>query len=201
VYDGKLKQNNVQEESVAMKLNRVVAICGAVGVLCLGAGSVWAQSGNSSSNNAGQDQGGQGGRGRGGNFDPAQFQQRFMENIKDRLAFTNDTDWAAVQPLVQKIFDARRDVGFGGGFGRFGGRGGGDNAGRRNAFNQPSPEADALQKALDDNVPAAQVKNLLEKYRASRKDKQAKLEQAQEDLRKVLSTRQEAQAVLLGLLN
>jgi len=183
-----------------MKLYRVVAICGAAGVLCLGAGSLWAQNGNSSSNNPGQDQGGQYRRGRGGNFDPAQFQQRFMDNIKERLAFTNDTDWAAVEPLVQKIFDARRDVGFGGGFGRFGGRGGGEN-GRRNAFGQTNPEADALQKALDDNVPTAQVKTLLEKYRAARKDKEAKLAQAQEDLRKVLSMRQEAQAVLMGLLN
>jgi len=183
-----------------MRLNRVIAICGMAGVLCLGAGNLWAQGSNSTpsdNNNGGQDQGGRRQR---GNFDPAQFQQMFMDNVKSRLNFTNDTDWAAVQPLVQKVMDARREVGFGG-FGRFGGRnGGGDNA-RRNAFNQPNPDAEALQKALDDNVPTAQVKAMLEKYRASRKDKQTKLEQAQDDLRKVLSLRQEAQAVLLGLLN
>jgi len=83
-----------------------------------------------------------------------------------------------------------------------GGRGGGaDNGGRRSAFSQSNPEAESLQKAIDDNAPSAQIKSMLEKYRAARKDKQAKLEVAQENLRKVLTTRQEAQAVLMGLLN
>ena len=179
------------------KWNRTLVICG-IAAMCLGTGVVLAQD---NSGNAGG-----GGRGR-GNFDPAQAQQRMMDNIKERLAFTNDTDWAVVQPLVQKVLDTRREIGPGGmGFGRFGGRGGsgGDNASqnnRRNAFFQPSPEAEALQKAIDDKAPTAQVKTALEKYRATRKVKQAKLEQAQEDLRKVLSVRQEAQAALLGLVN
>jgi len=64
----------------------------------------------------------------------------------------------------------------------------------------PSPEAEALQKALDDNAPTAQVKAALAKYHASQKDKQAKLVQAQENLRKVLTVKQEAQAALLGLV-
>ncbi len=64
----------------------------------------------------------------------------------------------------------------------------------------PSPEAEALQKAIDDNAPAAQIKDLLAKYQASQKDKQAKLATAQDDLRAVLTTKQEAQATLLGLL-
>ena len=42
-------------------------------------------------------------------------------------------------------------------------------------FGQPSPEQEALQKALDDNAPAAQIKDLLAKYKASQKAKQAKL--------------------------
>ena len=57
-----------------------------------------------------------------GNFDPAQIQQRMMDSIQDQLGFTNDTDWSAVQPLVQKVMDARRDVGVGGGMGRMFGR-------------------------------------------------------------------------------
>ena len=141
-----------------------------------------------------QDNGGGGGRR--GNFDPAQMQQRYMERAKDQLGFTNDTDWSAVQPLVQKVMEARRDT-MAGMFGRFrrGGEEGGNNGSSGNA------ERDALQQAVDSNAPAAQVKAALEKYRASQKAKQAKLEQAQEDLRKVLSQKQEASAVLLGLLN
>ena len=45
------------------------------------------------------------------------------------------------------------------------------------------------------------MKTLLDKYRASVKAKQAKLEAAQADLKKVLSQKQEAAAVLAGLLN
>jgi len=44
------------------------------------------------------------------------------------------------------------------------------------------------------------MKAALEKYQASRKTSQAALEQAQADLRKVLTTRQEAIATLNGLL-
>ncbi|MGD1018296.1 MAG: hypothetical protein ABSA12_03145 [Verrucomicrobiia bacterium] len=184
-----------------MKLGKILGICGIAAALCLSAGTLLAQDNSNSTSNGG---GGQGRRGGGGNFDPAQFQQRMMDNVRDRLAFTNDTDWAAVQPLVQKVFDARRDVGIPGmGMMRRGG-GGGDNGpgGRRGGFfGAPSPEAEALQKAIDDGAPAAQVKAMLEKYRTSRKDKEAKLAQTQDDLRKVLNTRQEAQAVLMGLLN
>jgi len=146
-----------------------------------------------------------GGGGGGGNFDPAQFQQRMMDNIRDQLGFTNDTEWSAVQPLVQKVMDARRDAG-GPGMGRMfrprnngGDQGGGPRRG--GMFGQPSPEAEALQKALDDGAPAAQVKAALDKYRASQKDKDAKLKSAQSDLQKVLTVKQEAQAALLGLVN
>jgi hypothetical protein len=183
-----------------IKLNRTFTIWGVAAALCLSAGSLLAQN----------DNGGNGGgqtRPDRGNFDPAQFQQRMMDNIRDQLGFTNDTDWSAVQPLIQKVMDARRDVGFGAGMGRmFRNRNGnGDNAnggGRRGGFfgGQPNPEAEALQKSIDDNAPAAQIQSALARYEASQQAKQAKLSQAQGDLRKVLTVKQEAQATLLGLL-
>ena len=177
-----------------MKMNQLLAIGGVAAALFLGAGSVSAQNGG----------------GGGGNFDPAQMQQRIMDNAREQLGLTNDTDWNAIQPLVQKVMDARRDT-MGGGMGRLLGRGnrGGNNnnanannnGGRRGGFGgTPSPEAEALQKAVDDNAPTAQVKAALAKYHASQKDKQAKLVQAQENLRKVLTIKQEAQAALLGLV-
>ncbi len=135
------------------------------------------------------------------------MQQRMLDRVQDELGFTNDTDWDAVKPLVQKVMDARRDVGFGGAARMFGGRnrGGGQGgqtvAGRGGMFGQTSPEQDALQKAIDDNAPSAQIKDLLAKYKASQKAKQAKLEAAQADLKAVLSAKQEAQAYLLGLVN
>ena len=162
---------------------------------------------------------GQGRTGR-GNFDPAEFQKRMMDGIKDRLGFKDDAEWTAVQPLVQKVTDLRRETmtsGMGSMF-RFSRRsttGGATTGGTTNApqggdrgsdrrpssfFGTPSPEAEALQKTIDDTAPAAQVKDALEKYRASKKDKEAKLVAAQDDLRKVLTVRQEALATLMGLL-
>jgi hypothetical protein len=184
-----------------MKVNQLLTICGIAAALFLSAGNVSAQN----------DNGGGGGRRGGGNFDPAQMQQRFMERVHDDLGYTNDTEWNAVKPLVQKVFDAQRDARAGGMSRMFrGNRGGGNNAnaeagggnggGRGGFFGQPSQEAEALQKAIDDNAPTAQVKAALAKYQASQKAKQAKLVQAQESLRKVLNTKQEAQATLLGLL-
>jgi len=187
-----------------MKLNQLLTIGGVAAALMLSAGTVSAQNDNGGNGGGGGGGGGGGFRNR-GNFDPAQFQQRMMDNVRDQLGFTNDTDWNAVQPLVQKVMDARRDVGFGAGMGRMfarnrGGGGNGGPGGRGGFGPQPGPEAEALQNAIDANAPAAQIKAALAKYEASQKAKQAKLEQAQADLRKVLTVKQEAQATLLGLL-
>jgi hypothetical protein len=196
-----------------MKVNQLLAIGGMAAALFLSAGSVSAQNDNQGGGGGG---GGQGG-GRGGGFrnmDPAQRQQMMMDRVKEELNFTNATEWSAVQPLIKKVMDARQDVGFGGGMGRlFGGRNrsggaggdqaasqGGGNNNRRNFGQQSSPEAEALQKTIDDNAPKAQIQAALAKYQAAQKAKQAKLVQAQETLRKVLSPKQEAQATLFGLL-
>jgi hypothetical protein len=174
-----------------MKMNQILAACGIAAALFLG-GNVSAQNDN-------------GGGGR-GNFDPAQMQERIMSNVRDQLGFTNDTEWNVIQPMVQKVLDARRDAG-GGNMGRLfrnRNRNNNDQAGannRRNFGGTPSPEAEALQKAIDDNAPTAQIKAALAKYKTSQKARQDKLIQAQENLRKVLTVKQEAQATLLGLVD
>jgi Spy/CpxP family protein refolding chaperone len=199
---------NQQKQDYSMKLNRIITLCAVAAALAFSAGSSFAQD-NPPGDNAGgaggaQRRNGGGGPGGGRNFDPAAMQQRMMDNIRDQLNFTNDTDWSAVQPLVQKVMDARRDVGgqglrglFGRNRGGQGGQGGGPRGGM---FGQPSPEQEALQKALDDNAPVGQVKDLLAKYKASQEARQAKLEAAQDALKAVLTPRQEAQACLLGLV-
>ena len=194
-----------------MKLKNLLTFCGVAAALLFTAGSVFAQNDNGGNGGGGGGGGGQRrfGGGGGGNFDPAQMQQRMMQRIQDELGFTNDTDWSAVQPLVQKVVDAQRDA-RSGGMGRLfarnrggnnGGQGGGQGGGRGGFFGQPSPEADALQNAIDQNAPSSQIKDLLAKYKSSQKTKQAKLASAQSDLRKVLTVKQEAQATLLGLLD
>jgi hypothetical protein len=151
-------------------------------------------------------QGNQGGRQGRGNFDPAQMRERMMANFREQLEITDDSEWNAIEPMVGKVWDARAASMNGMGRGMFGRRRGGDtNNGdqqpqRRGPFGQPSPEAEALQKAIDAKASKAEVKAALDKYVATRKVKQAELEKAQADLRKVLTSRQEAIATLNGLL-
>jgi hypothetical protein len=77
--------------------------------------------------------------------------------------------------------------------------GGGRLAGRFGG--QPDPELDGLRAAITDKLPDAEIKARLARLRDARKQNEAKLDQAREDLRAVLSVRQEAVLVMAGLLN
>jgi hypothetical protein len=130
-----------------------------------------------------------------------------MDNVKEQLEITDDTEWKAIQPLVQKVMDARMSAMSGMGRGMFGRPRNTDNAQgdqgqqRRGFMGQtPSPEAEALQKAIDAKASKAELKTALAKFAESRKAKQAELESAQAELRKVLTSRQEAIATLNGWL-
>jgi hypothetical protein len=181
-------------------INHLLLVSGLTLILCLSASEVMAQN-----NQGGGRQRQGGGRQRQGNLDPAQMQQRMLERYKERLEITDDAEWKALQPLVQKVLDARMAAASGarGMFGR-GPRPGGDagqaDQGQRRGLAATNPAAEALQKAIDSKAPAAQVKLELVKYLEYRKAKQAELGKAQDELRKVLTSRQEAIAVLSGLL-
>ena len=137
-------------------------------------------------------------------FDPAQFRERAMTRYREQLDVKSDEDWKKIEPLVGKVMDARTAVGFGfggrgGGRGGRGGGGGGNN--NRNRFGPPpSAEEQALEKAIEAKAPAEEIKTKLAALRESRKGKEAALEKAQDELRKALSPRQEASAVLARLL-
>jgi hypothetical protein len=157
-----------------------------------------------------QQGGGGGGGGGRGNFDPEQMRQRMMERYKEVLEVKTDDEWKVIEPRIQKITDARREVNSGAMRGMFGGRRppGGDNQGdqaqnaRRRAFGgEPSAAATALQKSIDSKDSAETIKTKLAALREEHKQKQANLEKAQEDLKKILNVRQEAAAVLAGLLD
>ncbi len=132
------------------------------------------------------------------NFDPAEMQKRMMERYQEVLEITDAAEWKAVEPLVQKVADARMQSLSGMGRGMFGGRGG--RGGPGGFGGQANPDAEALQKAIDSKASKAEMKAALAKYIESRKAKQAELEKAQTALREVLTTRQEAIAALNGLL-
>ncbi len=149
-------------------------------------------------------------------FDRAQFREQQLNRYRERLEVKSDEDWKKIEPLVGKVMDARAEMGgFGGGFGGRGGRGGGGGGGGggrggggggdgenrdRNRFGAQSAEEQALDKAIEAKAPADEIKTKLAAVRESRKAKEAALDKAQDDLRKALSPRQEASAVLARLL-
>ena len=188
-------------------MNRFIVMAGIAGSLCFATAKAQAQGGPG------------GGNFGGGNFDPAQMQQQIqqmlMDNYRSQLEVTNDDEWVVIRPRVQKVLDARTDIGIGGstglmgmfGGGRRGGnamQGGGQAGGGRRGlgalFGTPGPEEQALQTAIDANTPSAALKTALDRFNNARKAKQAKLEAAQAELRQVLSVRQEAIASVSGLL-
>ena len=132
-----------------------------------------------------------------GNFDPQQFRQMMMDRFREQFEVKDDDEWKLIQDRIEKVMEARRAAGgFGGmGFGRPGGPGG-----RGPMGGGQGPEGEALQNALESKASPDTIKAKLALFREARKANQAKLEQAQEELRKVLTLRQEAAAVLAGLL-
>jgi hypothetical protein len=161
----------------------------------------------------GQGQGGGGGGGGGGrgNFDPAQFRQRMLDNLKDRLG-SSDEEWTALQPKVEKVMDAQRDamagnmrgmMGGGGGRGRMGGGGGGGGGGAANA-QPPTPvqeKMQALRETLDNkDASADDIKTKLADLRDAKAKAKEDLTKAQDDLKSVLTQRQEATLVMMGML-
>jgi len=127
------------------------------------------------------------------------MQQRMLDRYQEQLGFTNDVEWDAVKPLVQKVTEAQMAARSSQMRSMFGGRSRGGSGGS-SSMTPANPEYDALRKAIDDNAPASQIKDLLAKYRNAQKAKQAKLEAAQADLKKILTSKQEAEATLLGLV-
>lgn len=148
-----------------------------------------------------QDEGGR--RRGGGDFDPAQMRQRMMERYREALEVKSDDEWKVLEGRIGKVFDAQRDTRMGMSFRGPRPQGGNDRGGDRgrNPFGgEPSPEAEALQKALESKASSEEIKVKLAKYREVRKAKEANLEKAQDELRKLLTVRQEATSVAMGLL-
>ncbi len=186
------------------RLNRCLLACSCGLMLCVSNDTVMAQGAQGGGRSRpGNSQGGS--RQRQGNFDPAQFQQRMLDRYKERLEITDDSEWKAIQPLIQKVIEARMAAGFSGrGVISRGGRSVGNTSQteqtQRGAGAPSSAPAEQLRKAVDTKAPSAEVIAALAKYHADRKQKQASLERAQAHLRSVLSPRQEAIATLSGLL-
>jgi hypothetical protein len=175
-----------------IKLKRILLVAGCVAALCLTTGKAQAQRGN---------------------FDPSQFRQNMIDSFRDRMSVTNDDEWKVLETAIGKVVDAQIAAranairGFGGGTRRNRDRGtnstdsaNGNRPRGGGFFGTPSAEADDLQKAIEDKAPKDEINAKLAKLREANAASEAKLAAAQDNLKNLLTARQEAVAVLYGLL-
>ncbi len=169
-----------------------------------------------------QGRGGQG-QGPGGErgpreFDPQRMQQMMQQRMQEQLGATAE-EWKVLGPRVMKVMNLSRQAspGMGGMFrmgmgtrrgGAQGGPGGPEGpGGPRGPFAQGEPtEVDkayeALQTTLESTAAAPdEIKTKLTALRAAKEKAKAELATAQQELKQVLTLRQEAQLVLMGMLN
>jgi hypothetical protein len=208
-----------------MKIKPLFALAGITLGMCLLTGQGRAQGGPGGFGGGQGGFGGGGGRGGfgGGNYDPAQMQQQLQEAAmglyREQLEVKDDAEWKVIGDQVKKVMEAQTQVGPNGGanlmraaFQRLRNNNNGAQAngntnggGRRAAGmaaalgGQTDPEMLALQKAIDANASNDALKAAMTRVMDVRKAKEAKLEQAQTELRKLLTVRQEAVALSLGL--
>jgi hypothetical protein len=165
---------------------------------------------------AGGGQGGPGGPG-GGRFDPAQMRQMMTQRMKEQLG-VDDEAWKVMEPRLMKVMELNRQTAGGPGRGGmfFGGRRGQDGnqndrgpRDRQNAQGRPPEQQTAVDKAAEqlrttlDNQSAApeEIKKQLTALRDAREKAKLELATAQQELRQILTLRQEAQLVMMGLLS
>lgn len=162
----------------------------------------------------------------GGPPDPAQMRQRFADRMKEALGVSDD-EWKALQPRIEKVQQLRRDAsgrgfgpggaggpppGFGGGPGGPQGQGGpggpppgafgGPGGPQRDQ--SPSPvqqKVNELRETLDNkDAKPDEIKAKLVALRDARAKARADLAKAQDELRDLLTVRQESVMVMMGML-
>lgn len=150
-----------------------------------------------------------------GMFNPERMRQMMAQRMKEQLG-ASDEEWQVLGPRLTKVMSLTRQAGPGMGIGRMfmGGRRGpqGGPQGRpqgdrpRGPFGQEetavSKAGDALQTTLENaSASSDDIKAKLTVLRTAKEKARQDLATAQKELREVLTLRQEAQLVLMGMLN
>ena len=137
---------------------------------------------------------------RGGRSNPGDAASRSMAKLREYLEVADEAEWEVIAERIQKLTDLRGSL-WTGAAGSRGGPSLGDK-GKRSAGSKASahPEQDALRSALKDKLPDAEIKARLARAHEVFEQNEARLARAQAELRAVLTVRQEAVAVMAGLL-
>lgn len=122
---------------------------------------------------------------------------RSLERLRDQFGVEDDAEWAVILERIKRVDEARAGLWKGGAIGKpvSIATKKGDRTTR-----SANPEQESLRYAVRDNLPDAEVKSRLARARHVNEQAEARLQQAQAELRAVLTLRQEAVAVLAGLL-
>lgn len=129
-------------------------------------------------------------------FDPNTFRKAASDRMRQSLGATEE-EWTVLEPKIEKVqtlsMQARGGMMMGMGMMGMGGRGG-----------EPTDmmkASQALTKVLQNkDAAASEIKTALQVLRDAKAKAKAELEQAQKELKEVLSVRQEALLVQMGLL-
>ncbi len=154
-----------------------------------------------------------------GQFDPERMRQMMDQRMRETLGAT-EAEWKVLGPRVNKVMELSRQTrgggrggmmfggrgGFAGRGGPGGGRPGGPGGGTPGA---PAREQSAVEKAqtqlrtvLDNTASTPdQIKTQLTALRTAREKAKQQLAAAQQDLRKIITIRQEAVLVMMGTLD
>jgi len=124
----------------------------------------------------------------------AEMEAKSLAKLRERLEVTDDAEWAIIVERIKKVEEMRRLVSTG----ASGGRGGPVVA--EKSKRTSAPEQNALRSAVTDKLPDAEIRLRLARAHEVHQHNEAKLFQAQADLRAILTVRQEAVAVMVGLL-
>lgn len=167
-----------------------------------------------------QGRGGQRGGQRGAGFDPARMRQMMEQRMKEQLGCT-DAEWQVLGPRLTKVMSLTRQTSGGMGrmfMGRRGGPGGpggpqgqpqsaqqGGRRGGRGPFGGEPTAVDTAAQALqttlgNSDATPDEIKAKLTSLRSAKEKAKQELAKARQELRQVLTLRQEAQLVLMGML-
>jgi hypothetical protein len=162
-------------------------------------------------------------------FNPQAMRQRMMDRMRERLGAT-DEEWKVLSPRIEKVMTTQRDLRGAGGPGGPGGDGfggpppqggprgdGGGDRGPRQARDsggpppqdQPQQQLSAvaqarqnLREAIDDSKTSADdLAKLVKTYRETRDQAKDNLVKVQKELKELVTPKQEAFFVSMGLLD
>ena len=139
-----------------------------------------------------------------GEFDRTRMREMMAERLQQAVGCTSE-EWKVIGPRVEKVTDLRMQPRMRGGMmGRRGRRGDPEGPARPGRPGGPPPlkEVADLTTALDsENTPKAEIESKLKAFRAAAKKREEALKKARTELREVLTLRQEARLVLMGILD